>query len=270
MPIRSRKKNYKGGSASESTTARATRTLRGILTSAASSLKSKRVTNTTCNNQITALKNNFRQINKEYAKIRSLRGISQEQKDKMNDFIFINVLRLRCLVLRFILLKMEKSEGADLHEYLSIMETIKKQFQKVALDIDLRLIGDCMKFYDQFDLSTREARKSARETQREKDIVGKRAFTNELKKIFKLSDKEISELKMNRFSDYTGCQLDKVDSFKIDHQTYKLSALESAKRLPTVPSHSVFSVSASEVSTAGKKKRKKSRSRSKRRKQSSK
>mgnify|MGYP000262095757 CR=1 FL=1 len=266
MPIRSRKKIYKGGSANESTTARATRTLRGILTSAASSLKSKRVTNTECNNQITALKNNFRQINKEYAKIRSLRGISQEQKDKMNDFIFGLVLRLRCLVLRFILLKMEKSEGADLHEYLSIMETIKKQFNKVDVEIDLRLIGDCMKFYDQFDLSTREARKS----QRDKDIVGKRAFTNELKKIFKLSDKEITDLKSKPFSEYIGCQLDKVNTFKIDRQTYTLSTLESAKRLPSAPSHSVFSASASEVSTAGKKKRKKPRSRSKRRKQSSK
>ncbi len=254
MPIRSRKKMHKGGSARESNTARATLTLRGILTSAASSLKSRKVTNTECNNQITALKNNFRQINKEYAKIRSLRGISQEQKDIMNDFIFGHVLRLRCLVLRFILLKMEKSESADLHEYLSIMETIKKQFNKVDVEIDLRLIGDCMKFYDQFDLSTREARKS----QRDKDIVGKRAFTNELKKIFKLSDKEISDLKSKSFSEYIGCLLDKVNTFKIDRQTYTLSTLESAKRLPSVPSHSVFSASASasEVSTAGKKKKK--------------
>ena len=53
--------------------------------------ESKRVTNTECNNQITALKINFRKINKEYAKIRSLRGLPQDQKDKMNDTIILFV-----------------------------------------------------------------------------------------------------------------------------------------------------------------------------------
>ena len=253
---KTKKRSLKGGSSSlsQSTTATATRTLKGILTSASrsltSKLKSKRVTHSACASQIQKLEENFRLINRAYSKISGTRGLTPEQKNNLNDVVFNVVLRLKCLILRFILLKLEGSEGDNLHEYMSVIDTLKKQLKMVDFDLDLRLIKDCMGFYDTIDISTKEARRSVKEA----DLLGKRSFIRLLKKIFNLSDEDIVQLKTESFNAFLACQINSVSSFKIINQKYELkSTAEIAKRLPSVPQ--LAPVSVSETTTAGKRRR---------------
>ena len=262
---KTKKRSLKGGSSSlsQSTTATATRTLKGILTSASrsvsSKLKSKRITHSACASQIQKLEDNFRSINRAYAKISSARGLTAEQKNNLNDVVFNVVLRLKCLILRFILLKLEGSEGDNLHEYMSVIETLKKQLKMVEFDLDLRLIRECMAFYDTINISSRAARLSAKQ----EDVLGKRSFMRLLKKIFNLSDEDIVQLKTDSFPAFLACQINSVSNFKIINQKYELkSTAEIAKRLPSVPQS--VPVSVSETATAGKRRRgKKPRSRRK-------
>jgi hypothetical protein len=267
---KTKKRSLKGGSSSlsQSTTATSTRTLKGILTSASKSLtsklKSKRVTHSACASQIQKLEENFRMINRAYSKISGTRGLTLEQKNNLNDVVFNVVLRLKCLILRFILLyhnqhqylfqkplKLEGSEGDNLREYLSVIDTLKKQLKMVDFDLDLRLIKDCMGFYDKIDISTRTARLSTQQP----DVLGKRSFMRLLKKIFNLSDEDIVQLKPESFSAFLACQINSISSFKIINQKYELkSTAEIAKRLPSVPQSAPVSVS--ETTTAGKRRRK--------------
>ena len=270
---KTKKRSLKGGSSSrsQSTTATATRTLKGILSSASrsitSKLKSKRVTHSACASQIQKLEENFRMINRAYSKISGTRGLTLEQKNNLNDVVFNVVLRLKCLILRFILLyhnqhqyliqkplKLEGSEGDNLREYMSVIDTLTSKLKFMAVgefDLDLRLIKDCMGFYDTIDIST----KLAKSTVSAEDRLGKRTFISRLKKIFNLSDEDIEQLKPESFSAFLACQINSVSSFKIINQTYKLkSTAELAKRLPSVPQSTPVSVS--ETTTAGKRRRK--------------
>ena len=257
MPLKRISRKLKGGgsTASQSTTASARRTLKGILTSAsksvASQFKSKRITHNNCASQIQKLEDNFRLINRAYSKISGTRGLTTDQKNNLNDLVFSVVLRLKCLILRFILIKLEGSEGDNLHEYMSVIDTLKKQLKMVDFDLDLRLIKECMGFYDTIDTSTRAARLSGKE----EDVYGKRSFIRLLKKIFNLSDEDIVQLKTESFSAFLACQINSVSSFKIINQKYQLkSTSEIAKRLPSVPQTALVTVS--ETATAGKRRRK--------------
>jgi hypothetical protein len=132
---------------------------------------------------------------------------------------------------------------------LSIIESLKKLLNGGDSNINLPLIGDCMEMYDLIDLSTREARQSARE----KDIVGKKRFVTGLKTIFDITDKDIDDIRTNDdINQYVKNKLETLESFKLYRQSYTLSLGSKATRLPSV-SQSV--VSLTEVSTAGKKPR---------------
>jgi hypothetical protein len=213
----------------------------------------KKITNTSCRAQIVALKTNFSAIHSALNVVKRERGLSQEQKDKLNNTVFNLVLRFKYFYLRFILRKLDRSDGGNLHEYLSIIESLKKLLNGGDSNINLPLIGDCMEMYDLIDLSTREARQSARESAREKDIVGKKRFVTGLKTIFDITDKDIDDIRTNDdINQYVKNKLETLESFKLYRQSYTLSLGSKATRLQSV-SQSV--VSRTEVSTAGKKPR---------------
>jgi hypothetical protein len=244
------KRILKGGSSSrQSIISSAYSTLKRSISSVSKRVLTKKITNTSCRAQIVALKTNFSAIHSALNVVKRERGLSQEQKDKLNNTVFNLVLRFKYFYLRFILRKLDRSDGGNLHEYLSIIESLKKLLNGGDSNINLPLIGDCMEMYDLIDLSTREARQSARE----KDIVGKKRFVTGLKTIFDITDKDIDDIRTNDdINQYVKNKLETLESFKLYRQSYTLSLGSKATRLQSV-SQSV--VSRTEVSTAGKKPR---------------
>ena len=243
MPNKSRKRIYRGGSSKSksasasqsqsvrnSTTKSTSRSIRGMLSSfahsASTAFKGKRVTNKSCSDQINALDLNFRMINRAYSRIKHTRHLSKEQIDEINDTVFDAVLRLKCLVLRFILLRLAGDNRDSLSEYMSIIETLKSKLHKADVDVDLKLIKDCMVFYDTINISNRTSRQS----EKVDDVSGKRHFVRVIKGLFNLSDDDLITLTTGSFRDYLGCKTKGITSFKIHNQTYKKSI-----DLPSVP-----------------------------------